>query len=59
MNYAKPKPEVHLTRKDLSGIGACMRKIFTVAEDNDFDGLLARMDRAASPIRGNAGRSSR
>lgn len=37
----------HLTRADLRGVGASLRKIYTIADDGSFERLLRRLDRAA------------
>ena len=44
MKYQSRPSQVHLTRKDLTGVGASLRTIFTVADNGEFDGLLKRLD---------------
>ena len=44
MNYQSRQSQVHLTRKDLSGVSAGLRTIYTVSDNGDFDGLLKRLD---------------
>lgn len=44
---ASPRPS-HLTPADLRGVGASLRRIYTVSDDGSFDHLLGRLDRVAS-----------
>jgi len=42
-----PRPS-HLTAADLRGVGASLRKIYTITDDGTFDRLLGRLDRATA-----------
>lgn len=57
MNYQSRPSQVHLTRKDLNGVGDSLRTIFTVADNGEFDGLLKRLDAAFERCPNTADRS--
>lgn len=47
MNRTASQRPSHLTPADLRGVGASLRKIYSIAEDRSFDRLLGRLDLAA------------
>ncbi len=56
MNHQSRSSQVHLTRKDLSGVSAGLRTIYTVSDNGEFDSLLKRLDAVYEDCAGHVDR---